>query len=125
MSLQHAPDHRCGAAYSVSSQRSRAAVVAQDVGRAVVTQHLEVAVVDAEPAVEHLDQLDRAPIEAEPARRLLAAMTRIAIDLHKHSIEPRWRFHTSRYQAWTGRQASEYLAALPVVLITAGQAELP
>jgi hypothetical protein len=29
------------------------------------------------------------------------------------------------YQAWTRRQPSEYVAALPAILITAGQAELP
>jgi hypothetical protein len=28
-------------------------------------------------------------------------------------------------QAWTRRQPSEYVAALPAILITAGQAELP
>ena len=63
-------------------------VVAQDVGGAIGAQHLEIAMVDAEPAVEHLEELDRAAFEAEPARRLLAAVPGIALDLHEHPVRP-------------------------------------
>ena len=51
-----------------------------DVGRAVAAPHLEIAMIGGQPAVKDLDDFDRASIEQEAARRLLAAMPRVTLD---------------------------------------------
>jgi hypothetical protein len=42
--------------------------------------YLEVAAIGREPGIEHLRDLDPSPAEREPERRLLAAMSGMALD---------------------------------------------
>ncbi|MBE9559048.1 MAG: hypothetical protein IMF08_19475 [Proteobacteria bacterium] len=56
----------------------------QQVGGAPLTAQLEVAVIGRQPLVEHFRDFDGALAKVKAARRLLAPMTRVTLDLYRY-----------------------------------------
>src|SRR5262249_60102240 len=66
-------------------------VDAQDIGRAVVAAHLDVAVIRSEPLIDGLDDADPRAAETKALRHRHAAMTHISLDANFHarrSVQP-------------------------------------
>ncbi len=67
--------------------------MAQHVGGALLAAQLEIAVLGREPLIEHLGDLDDPLAEMKAARRLLAAVTRVTLDLDHYIRVRMGRFH--------------------------------
>ena len=76
--------------------------MAQHVGGALLAAQLEIAVLWREPSVEHLGDLDDPLAQMKAARRLLAPVTRVTLDLDYYIRVRMGRFHDHTLELWPG-----------------------
>jgi hypothetical protein len=86
--------------------------VTQQVSGAFLTAQLEVAMIDCQPLVEHLGDLNGALAEVETARRLLAPMTGVTLDIYRNyrvrmAVSHDFLFYTGRRNNWLAGDGSD------------------